>query len=71
MTTTLFRWEQDGAGGEHGKATYFPDTVEEITLTIGTFVEAHELHKCIEIALQRARSAARSQLVNEIKRINP
>lgn len=68
---TKFRWEQDGSGGEHGTATYFPDTGLEVTVTLPTFKEAHTLQWCIEMAIKDARYDARFGLLNEIKRINP
>ncbi len=69
--TTPFRWEQDGAGGEHGTATYFPGMSHEFTLTIATFKEAHDLHLCIQAALNHARYWARNGLLSEIGRIEP
>ena len=69
MTTTSLRWEQDGAGGEHGTATYFPGTGLEVTVTLPTFKEAHLLQWCIEAAIEDARYDARLTLLNEIKRI--
>lgn len=65
----LWRWEQDGAGGEHGKATYFPGTANEITVTLPTFTDAHALHNSIAAALRDARWDARRGLLNEIGRI--
>ena len=70
-TTTLFRWEQDGAGGEHGTATYFVGRSHEFTLTIRNFKEAHDLHLCIQAAIDYARWDARKGLLNEIGRIEP
>ena len=29
-TKTLFRWEQDGAGGDHGTLVLWPDTHREL-----------------------------------------
>ena len=71
MSTTLFRWEQDGAGGEHGTATYFPGMSHEVTVTLPTFAEAHKLCNSIESAIAKARWVARAELLNEIKRIEP
>lgn len=68
---TIWRWEQDGAGGEHGTATYFPGKSHEVTLTIATFKEAHDLHLCIQAAIAHARWDARRGLLNEIGRIEP
>ena len=72
MTTlTTFRWEQDGAGGEHGTATYFPGTPHEISLRIDTFAEAYALEQSIGTALQQQRWDARAGLLADIGRIKP
>lgn len=71
MKTTLYRWEQDGAGGEHGTATYFPDTPHEVTVTLPNFKESHELCNSIGIALRQANWDARAGLLAEIGRIKP
>jgi hypothetical protein len=68
---TLFRWEQDGAGGDHGTATYFPHTDYEVTVTLPWFTEAHKLQMCIEAAISQARWEARRDLLAEIGRIKP
>lgn len=70
-TTTLFRWEQDGAGGEHGTATYFPGMSHEVTVTMPTFAEAQKLHLHIEGALAHERWFARRDLLAQIGRIEP
>lgn len=67
----LWRWEQDGAGGVHGKATYFPGMSHEVTVTLPTFKDAHTLHLCMEGAISHARWDARRGLLNEIGRIEP
>lgn len=71
MTHTNFRWEQDGAGGEHGIATYFVGTHQEISLRIDTFAEAHALDSAIAAMLQKARRVARRALLEDIGRIEP
>ena len=71
MSVTIFRWEQDGAGGDHGTATYFPDTPHEISLRVETFAEAHELERCIGYALNQQRLDAHAGLLAEIARIKP
>lgn len=68
---TQFRWEQDGAGGEHGTATYFVGRSHEVTVPLPTFAEAHKLHEQIEAALTHARYWARNGLLSEIGRIQP
>jgi hypothetical protein len=71
MTTTSFRWEQNGAGGEHGAATYFPGMSHEVTVTLPTFEQAHTLSMCIQAAIAQARWAARKGLLTDIGRIEP
>ena len=71
MSTTTFRWEQDGAGGDHGTATYFPGMPNEISLRVETFAEAHELARCVGYALNQQRWDARAGLLAEIARIKP
>lgn len=69
--TAIWRWEQDGAGGEHGTATYFPGKSHEVTLTVATFKEAHTLSMCIQAAIAQARWEARLGLLTQIGRIEP
>lgn len=71
MTKNLFRWEQDGHGGDHGTATYFPDTPHEISLRIDSFKEANALYASIEIAMRQTHLDARAGLLAEIWRIKP
>lgn len=72
MTTKVtFRWEQDGAGGEHGMATYFVGTPNEVSLRIDTFAEAHKLDLAIDYSLNQQRRDARAGLLAEIGRIQP
>ncbi len=72
MTTNVtFRWEQDGAGGEHGMATYFVGTPNEVSLRTDTFAEAHKLDRAIGYSLDQQRRDARARLLAEIGRIQP
>lgn len=68
---SLWRWEQDGAGGEHGTATFFLGTPWETSTIIPTFKEAFALGQAIEAQLKQARWDARRGLLNEIGRIEP
>ena len=68
---TLFRWEQDGRGGLHGEATYFPDTPYEITVTMPDFKQANELFNKITQKIEHTRWDARAGLLSEISRIKP
>ena len=72
MTTRVtFRWEQDGAGGEHGMATYFVGTPNEVSLRIDTFADALKLDRAIGHALDQQRRDARAGLLADIGRIQP
>ena len=70
-TKTTFRWEQDGAGGEHGTATFFPDTHRQVRLRIESFREANALAMAINGYAKDVRESARSGLLAEIGRIKP
>ena len=70
-TTKSMRWEQNGSGGEHGTATYFPGMSHEVTVTLPTFTQAHTLQECIQAAIAHHRWDARRGLLNEIGRIEP
>ena len=72
MTSKVtFRWEQDGAGGAHGMATYFVGTPNEVGLRIDTFAEAHKLDCAIGYSLDQQRRDARAGLLAEIGGIQP
>lgn len=67
----IWRWEQDGSGGDHGTATYFPGTVNEVKVVLPCFKDANNLQMSIEAALRQARHDGRFLLLNEIGRIQP
>jgi hypothetical protein len=69
--TTTFRWEQDGRGGLHGEATYFPGTPYEVTVTLPSFAESQALYQAIRQRVEHARWDARAGLLAEIARIRP
>lgn len=71
MRAPPFRWEQDGHGGEHGMATFFPDTPYQITLRIDSFHEASQLYQSIDRVVANAREDARRVLQAKIARIQP
>lgn len=71
MSTTTFRWEQDGSGGEHGTATYFPDTHRKVELRIDSFREANALAIAINGYAKDMCKSARAGLLAEIGRISP
>jgi hypothetical protein len=70
MTREVFRWEQDGAGGDNGTATfYFGD--DEVSVRMYSFKEAHELSTAISAALREARYDGRVSMLNEVARTPP
>jgi beta-mannanase len=69
--TTTFRWEQDGRGGVHGEATYFPGTPYEVIVTLPTFADAQALYQAIRQKVEHTRWDARAGLLSEINRIRP
>ena len=71
MTKNLWRWEQDGKGGDNGTATYFVDTVHEITLPMPDFKTAHALAQSIGETMKATRYDARAGLLKQIGRIEP
>ena len=71
MKATLYRWEQDGAGGEHGTATFFIDEPHEVVIHLPNFKESHDLCNSIMEALKKTRTISRSVLLAEIGRIKP
>lgn len=68
---TIWRWEQDGSGGEHGTATYFPGMSHEVTVTVATFKQAQTLSMCIQTAIAHQRWDARRELLKQIGGIEP
>lgn len=70
-TKTTFRWEQDRDGGEHGTATYFPETHLQVQLRIDSFREANALAMAIDGYEKNVRKSARAGLPAEIGRIKP
>ncbi len=71
MTKTLFRWEQDRDGGEHGTLVLWPDTRREMSLIVADFKTANDLGVAIYDATQEAFKAGRRSMQDEIKRIAP
>jgi hypothetical protein len=65
-----FRWEQDGAGGDHGAATYY-FLGGSVTLRVDTFKKAFELAEAINIERENITREARRYLLREIARIEP
>jgi len=71
VSKTLWKWEQNGNGGENGTATYFPGTVYEISVQLPTFIEANHLYGCIAATIRDERLAARGELLAQIGRLKP
>jgi hypothetical protein len=65
-----FRWEQDGAGGDHGTATYY-FMGGSVTLNVETFAKAFELSEAINIERENVATEARRNLLREVARIKP
>ncbi len=72
MTTkTLFRWEQDGAGGDHGTLVLWPETRREMRLIVADFKTANELGMGINGVTKEAFEAGRRSMQAEVARIIP
>ena len=69
-TKTWWEW-QGSVEHEHGQVTYFCGTVNEVTVNLPSFEQAHALAKAIEAQAKAARYDARYGLLQEIKRIEP
>ena len=70
-TKTLFRWEQDPQGGDHGVLTLWPSTHREMRLRIDSFREANALGMAINGVEKDARLEGRRSMLFEISRITP
>jgi len=69
-TKTWWEW-QGSVEHERGRATYFVGTVNEVTVNLPSFEQAHALAKAIEAQAKAARYDARYGLLQEIGRIEP
>ena len=69
-TKTWWEW-QGSVKHEHGRATYFAGTINEITVKLPSFEQAHTLAKAIEAQAKATRYDARYGLLQEIGRIEP
>ena len=69
-TKTWWEW-QGSVVRVPGQATYFVGTVNEITVKLPTFEQAHALAKAIEAQAKVTRQDARYGLLQEIGRIEP
>jgi hypothetical protein len=55
----------------HGRATYFCGTVNEVTVSMPNFEQAHHLANAIEAQSKATRYDARYGLLQDIGRIEP
>lgn len=70
MTTkTLFRWEQDRDGGDHGTLVLWPDTRREMRLIVTDFKTANELGMSINGVTKEAFDAGRRSMQADVARI--
>lgn len=69
MTKTLWRWEQDGSGGDNGTATYFPGQHNETKVQMPSFAAAQHLYNAIDGSIREARIDARSGLLAKIMKL--
>lgn len=70
--STRTRWEWQGSvGHEHGRATYFVGTANEVEVSLPNFAQAHALANAIEAQTKAIRHDARYGLLQEIGRIKP
>jgi hypothetical protein len=65
----LWRWEQDGSGGENGTATYFLDTHNETKVQMPSLAAAQHFYNAIDGAIEKARVDARAGLLEKILRL--
>ena len=69
---TQWWWKWHGSvERERGQVTYFCGTVNEVTMNLPSFEQAHALAKAIEAQAKVTRYDARYELLQEIKRIEP
>jgi hypothetical protein len=70
MTTkTLFRWEQDPNGGEHGTLVLWPETHRQMRLIVADFKTANELGMGINSVTKEAFQAGRRSMQAEVARL--
>lgn len=70
MTTkTLFMWEQDPAGGDHGTLILWPGTHRELRMRVEDFRTANTLGMSINGVTKEAFTAGRESMKAEVLRI--
>ena len=70
-TRTLFRWEQDPAGGENGTLTLWPETSREMHLPMPDFRTANALGMAINGATKDAYSSGRRSMQFDVAQLAP
>ncbi len=68
-TKTLFRWEQDPHGGDHGTLILWPDTHRQMRLQVRDFKTANELGMGINSVTKEAFAAGRKSFQAEVARL--
>jgi hypothetical protein len=68
-TKTLFRWEQDPQGGDHGALVLWPDTHRQMRLQVQDFKTANELGMGINSVTKEAFAAGRKSFQAEVARL--
>jgi hypothetical protein len=66
----VFRWEQDGSGGDNGTATFVIDGVE-VAVPMYSFKDANRLSTAISAALKEAHYDGRVSMLNQVSRTVP
>ena len=66
QTKTLFRWEQDGQGGDHGTLVLWPNTHREMRLIVADFGKANALCMGINGVTKEAYTAGRRSMQAEV-----
>lgn len=71
MSTKAWWGWQGSVEHEHGRATYFVGTVNEVAISLPNFEQAHALANAIEAQSKAIRYDSRYGLLQEIGRIEP
>lgn len=69
MIKTLFLWEQDPDGGDHGALTLWVGTARELRLAVQDFHTANALGMSITAVTQEAFEAGRRSMQDDVARI--
>jgi hypothetical protein len=69
FTKKLFRWEQDGNGGDNGTLVLWPDTHREMRLSMPDFKTANELGMAVNGVTKEAFTEGRRSMQAEVSRL--